>query len=197
MKKLALLIVAAALVAAYVARNPSPSAPGGSGADTSTLAPTPPATPPRNALPPSNSVPVEPTPVAPRAPDTVTVAEKDPAGEPSDVVADRRIAGGTGNDSPTRAMPALGLMMKADREGERNGCKKGDLLLNGSGIHFACPSDSTKNVVLALAEIKEVHKSGVEASNGHKYHFNIQNTNAEQGEKLFRDWLSQARPSPK
>jgi hypothetical protein len=182
MKKLALLIVAAAVVAAYVARNPLPS--------------TPPESPPPSAPPPSLSAPVEPTRVAPPAPEPVTAPENDPGEDPPDVVADRRIAG-TGNDLATRAMPELGLMMKADREGERNGCKQGDLLLNGSGIHFACPSDSTKNVALAIAEIKEVNKSGVEASNGHKYHFNIQNTNAEQGEKLFRDWLSQAQSSPK
>jgi hypothetical protein len=101
------------------------------------------------------------------------------AGGPTDVADEIRNATTPGNDTSPPPMEAAVLMMKADHEGWRSGCKPGVLLLDGSGLHFTCIANIGKNVDVLLADIASVDKSGIKDREGHPDHFKIQNADPE------------------
>lgn len=117
------------------------------------------------------------------------------AGGPPDVQAEIRSAATPGNGTSPPHMEAAVLMMNAEHVKRwRPGCR-GVLLLDGSGLHFTCTANSHKNVEVPLADIASVDDCGIKDTKGHPDHFNIQNTDPEQGERIFHDWLEQARLS--
>ena len=206
-KKLAWLIVGLATLAYFAARKPSTVTPDSSGAgsrpisssglispasntDSSPIAA--PETPSTSGPSPSSPATTTPGPSVAGAPDPdhrITVA-----GDPPDVVEETRNAPAMPVETSKPVMQAPPLMMRAEREGAVHGCKSGgDLLLDELGVHFKCASDAGRNVEVSLADIRDVDKSGVIGPKGQKFHFDIQNTDAATGEKIFRDWLQHAR----
>jgi hypothetical protein len=119
----------------------------------------------------------------------------DAAGFPEDVADEIKSLTTSGNDSSPRHMEAAVLMMNAEHVGLKSGCKRGVLLLDGSGLHFSCPDNVGKNLEVLLADISGVDKCGIKDRDGHPYHFKIENSDPEQGERIINDWLEQARHS--
>ena len=221
MKVLAVAIVMAALFAAYVSKRPEAptgeSSGGVSGSAVGGEATKPSPGTPENVEPqaapaaatnggetavlgtPAVAEPVAPVSAGVGGVATAAAVPLEQGGEPDDVRAERKASGSavSGGGAVERAAPVPALVgafkRTASREGSVNGCSGGELVLSGSGLQFTCPSDSTKSVTLGLAEIERVDKSGVEANGHKKYHFNLQDADAAQGEELFREWLAEAR----
>jgi|GEM_PF-5407817 len=142
-----------------------------------------------------NKNPVAITVVTPTAVDPPPPPLNNTAGEPPDVAAEILSAAAPGNDPSPRHMEAAALMMNAEHDGWRSGCKRGVLLLDGLGLHFTCTDNIGKDFDVLLDDIASVDKSGIKERDGHPDHFKIQNADPEQGERIFNDWLQQARLS--
>jgi hypothetical protein len=127
--------------------------------------------------------------------DQVPPPLNDTAGIPEDVVKEIASAATPGNDTSPRHMEAAVLMMNAEHDRVWGDGEPGILLLDGLGLHFTRTDNSHKIIEVLLADIASVDKCGIKDRKGHPYHFKIQNADPKQGERIFHDWLEQARLS--
>jgi hypothetical protein len=197
MKKVSWLIVAIAVLSSVIVHLPKGLIPflDKSGSGTPAVPVGGPAPAARTDQTSGASTVISPNGVIPAVVAPAPVALNNTAGDPEDVANEIRRIATPGNDTSPLPMEAAVLMMKAEHIGSISGCKPGVLLLDGSGLHFACTGDIGKNVDVPLADIARVDKSGIKDSKGHPDHFKIQNADSDQGERIFNDWLQQARLS--